>query len=216
MSSYMATNNRRLDNLVAALKEQQTVAVHFSHAVEDTVESHIHTLSALTANVVKTSNTLSMLEVQYGNLLSSVETLVSGSIPAFLLPLNVLGNTLSSIQVMLERDFRGFHLVHSDPNYYYHSADFSYTRRRPNDIFITIKFPISSLRVFHYYRVHAVPSPTHDDTNHVTMLNDLPAIFATSNNNQQFLEISEEEMPHIPHMDLHRYRTFIIRNRKPG
>ena len=102
----MATNNRRLDKLVVALKERQTVAVHFSHAVEDTVESHIHTLSALTANVIKTNNTLSMLEVHYGNLLSSVETLVSGSIPEFLLPLNVLGNTLSSIQAILDRDFR--------------------------------------------------------------------------------------------------------------
>ena len=116
MSSYMETNNRRSDNLVAALKEQQTVAVHYSHDVEHTVESHIHTLSALIADVVKTSNTLSMLEVQYGNLLSSVETLVCGSIPTFLLPLNVLGNTLSSIQSIRDRDFRRCHHMHTDPS----------------------------------------------------------------------------------------------------
>ena len=109
-----------------------------------------------------------MLEVQYDNLLSSVETLASGSIPAFLLPLNVLGNTLSSVQAMLDHDFLGFHLVYTDLNYKYHSADFSYTRRRPKDIFITIKFPTSFLRVFHYYRVHTVPCPIHNNISHDT------------------------------------------------
>ena len=55
MSFYMATNNRCFDNLVETLEEEQAIAVHFSHAVEDTVDSHIHTLRALTANVVQTA-----------------------------------------------------------------------------------------------------------------------------------------------------------------
>ena len=76
VSTYLKTNNQRLDCLVESLKAVQKQAFTYAQSVGDSVAEQVQMLASLTAFVTKGTENMKALEVEFRNILTALETLL--------------------------------------------------------------------------------------------------------------------------------------------
>ena len=104
-------------------------------------------------------------------------------------------------------------LAQRDPSYYYHTAEFSYIRVNDTSVAITINFPVTQFRQrFEWYRPITFPLPVSSDSEHATLLMDMPILFAISQDRRFYVEFFAEDLIlDLPHKDL---RGLVVRKFK--
>ena len=182
VSTYLKANNQRLDGLVETLKTVQKDAFTYAHAVGDNVSKQVQMIASLTAFITKGTQTMKSLEQEYRGHLSAMETLVAGHISPYLFPVSLLHRIMTGISESLLKNFGAtIWLPQRDPSYYYHTAEFSYIRVNDTSVAITINFPVAQFRQrFEWYRPITFPLPVSSDSEHATLLMDMPILFAIS------------------------------------
>ncbi|CAC5388718.1 unnamed protein product [Mytilus coruscus] len=85
-----------------------------------------------------------------------------------------------------------FYLNNVIPSYYYSQANILYTRHHKN-LFISIKFPITTfVNPLTLYKINSYPVPINTSSNHATQLLDLPQYLVITSDNRQYAELSDE------------------------
>ncbi|XP_071098997.1 uncharacterized protein [Haliotis cracherodii] len=77
----------------------------------------------------------------------------------------------------------------TNPTYYYSQAKFCFARTKAH-VYVSVKFPLSSLpKPFQMYKVISLPVPVNNTSSHSTQLLDIPPYFALSLDSRHFLRV---------------------------
>ena len=199
LSSYITISSNRLDNLVQTVKNNAIENVKLIETGLHDVTVSLNYYGNLSLHIMQLQHAIDTLEKYYSNFLSSLEILVSGYLPMYLVPEDSLRQVIHSIEESLQELGNFYHLVHASDNlnWYYRRANFLYTR---DDIYLYISLQIpltsfsTSFKLFHLTSHYLV---LHDDSLHVTELQGVPWGFAVSQSNDFYYYLNENEMRDI-------------------
>lgn len=108
------------------------------------------------------------METFLTNLRASLSDLAEGKLSPWIITPNVLNNTITEIQTMLDQDNLGYKIVTADPAYYYKFAKFTMMRNN-SVLYLSVKFPLASYeRSFSAYKVLSFPVPINNSQNHAS------------------------------------------------
>jgi hypothetical protein len=186
----LATN--KINTLVDQMKENAVQNMKMIQFLTDNEEVMRDFGNNLTLFTSKLQHFIFQTQSHYSNLLNSIETLVSGRLPVYLVPKTILAQILSTVGE--ENEENGFQVIHTDTNYYYTRGSFVYARHE-NSIFITLQIPLTRYKVkFDYFRITKFEMPMHDDKQHVLELNDIKPGIAISQDNEMYFELTENDL----------------------
>lgn len=134
-----------------------------------------------------------------------------GFLPASLISTSTLKQTIADIDLALMQRYGSIHLPYHDPAYYYGSHNFLYFRSG-SDLYITVKFPIStvSLDSLNVYSVTTFPVPFHNASSLLTILITPVHHFLISDRANYFAELSRQ-----PPSLINSLSTQSVPNRSP-
>ena len=95
-------------------------------------------------------------------------------------------------------------LAQVDLSYYYQTAGLSYIRVNDTSVAITINFPLTQFRQrFEWYRPITFPLPVSSNSQHATLLMNMPIPVAISQDGRFYVEFFAEDLIfNLPHKEL--------------
>jgi len=175
MSSFVQTSNKRMDALASAVQDQAWQNVKLIEATTLSLENEIENFNNLTFYTLKLEHTMSLLQLQYKSILDSIELLLQGYIPSVLVPQHILTKTLQSIQDSLISTHARYHIVYTDPKYYYQRGQYVFVHHK-RVLYSTPQIPLTSFQEpFFVYEIAQHPQPMPNNKDHATYLENLPS-----------------------------------------
>ena len=138
------------------------------------------------------NNQAAKIRTHLSNLMIAINLLNNNRISTYLLPYEVLQNTISNITHILETNYTDYKLVSKDVSFYYKYNQYSYARWN-NTLFITLKFPITSHIKFENYQVktfHLPISPVDISNTNANILANPPKYFSISHTEKLYTVFS--------------------------
>lgn len=199
MSSYMATANKRMDNLQKGISNNYKAISKISKTFFLDLQ-HLKMVLANTSKILTEQIDLSSkLRADIDNLHSSVLALIQGKLTPTFLPKYTLHKTITEIQKILSKTQPNFFVSQTQIPWYYQHADFFYARRK-NSLFISVKFPVTSHREpLHLYKVISYPVPINSTSSHATNILHLPTYFAVTSHQQFYATFSTSDLETCQH-----------------
>ncbi|KAK3107915.1 hypothetical protein FSP39_025038 [Pinctada imbricata] len=160
-----------------------------------------HTVLNISSTIFEQVDQTNILRSRLNRLRQSVQSLVEGKITPHLIDRNTLSNVLHNIKHLMRKHYPQFYLTHLDPSFYYSNGKFIYSRNHAS-LYITIKFPLSSLeRPLKLYKVISLPVPVHHNvtSKHATQLLTLPDYFAITPHHDHYLPLSSKDLINCHH-----------------
>lgn len=143
LSSFMSLMDNKTLNLMKGIQNNAKQI----QAVSDTFSSNMVTFQQSMLNIsqilISITNQGNILRSNLNQLQSAVQSLVEGRISPYLLPKHALTQALHKVQTILTNSYSGFYLTQFHPSYYYTTSNFMFTRNH-SDLYITLRFPVSS------------------------------------------------------------------------
>ena len=192
-SSYIKASNKRMDNLMAGIHENEMAI--------DYIQSKVETVASNLKEMFLRMNTRLITHLEHANRLNNeieemklgLLDLVNGKLSPLLIQPEVIAATLHDIQRLLNQKYQGFHLISKTVQEIYTSAKFLYTRNNSN-IYVTVKFPVSyQQHPLTVYRIISMPVPINETSEHGTHLLNLPKFLIISHDNEYYATLSQEE-----------------------
>ncbi|XP_062603682.1 uncharacterized protein LOC134265486, partial [Saccostrea cucullata] len=202
LSSFISLTDKRMKNLVHGIKSNSdyitSVATAFNNKLYN-LEAAFTNVSEILINQV---NQATLLRSKFTKLENAVENLLEGKISPFLIPKHILSKVISNIRHKLRKSYQKFYLVQLDASFYYSGGKFLFARHN-NNLFITVKFPISSQRLpLNLYKVISLPVPTSENVTskmQATQLLSLSDYFAITPHHDYFLSLNSKELTDCVH-----------------
>lgn len=142
-------------------------------------------------------NKATTLKSKLDKLENAIQSLLEGNISPFLISKHMFGRVLAEINHKLKISYQKLYLVHTDPSYYYSNGQFLFARNK-NELYITVKFPISSQsNPLQLYKVLSLPVPTSENVTEkmqATQLLSLSSYFAITSHHDYFVSLSTEDL----------------------
>ena len=143
LSSYIQLNNKRIDNLVTMIKQQQNDTDNLLTNMAFDRQVQITAISQRIQLLFKSTNTIAHLQSQLDNLLAAVETLTAGTLTSYIIPQTTLQTIIDHVSQTLRDHGNTLHLIYKHPTHYYTDANFICWRQH-NNLFIIFKLPLSA------------------------------------------------------------------------
>ena len=197
LSSFIVTSNERINDLADIVRNTTLENMRLLEVQTHDTMHYLKYINNLTLAAEESQFTFSALERQYGNILSSLETLVAGFLPAYLFKEEIILETLRTVQRSLDQDNANLRIIHTKAGYYYSSASFIYTVR-DKQLILTMQIPLTNFPWnFNIYKVNKFPLVMHEDGGHVMMLENVPAGVAISENGIDMYDMTEQQLNEI-------------------
>ena len=199
MSSYMATANKRMDNLQSGISNNFKAISSISRTFFLDLQ-HLKMVLANTSKILtKQIDLSSKLRADIDNLHASVLALVQGKLTPTFLPKSVLHKTITEIQRILSSKQPNFYISQTQIPWYYQHANFFYARYK-HSLYIIVKFPITSHREpMQLYKVISYPVPINSTAAHATNIIQLPTYFAVTSHQQYYTTFTTAELATCQH-----------------
>ena len=198
LSSYMQLNNKRIDNLVTMIKQQQNDTANLLMNMVFDWQVQITPISQRTQLLFKSTNTIAHLQSKLDNLLAAVETLTTGTLTSYLIPCTTLQTILGHVSQTLRNHGNTLHLIYKHSIHYYTHANFIYWRQH-NNLFITLKLPLSAYdMLFNVFQIIQTPNPLHNETSYSTSLQDIDHYLLMAINDQAYTTIPSSVSQNTP------------------
>ncbi|XP_052064383.1 uncharacterized protein LOC127704385 [Mytilus californianus] len=192
LSSYMSKTNKRFDNIIVGIKNNYEGIQNITKETAKFISQFEKLSIKLSKFLLKQMNETAEINKYLEELKIAVHELVKGKLSPFLISPQNLKRTIQHIQSILNDKFKGFYLNNVNPSYYYSQANILYTRHHKN-LFISIKFPITTfVNPLTLYKINSYPVPINTTSNHATQLLDLPQYLVITSDNRQYAELSDE------------------------
>ena len=202
LSSFISVTDKRMTNLMNGIKLNNKEIVNMVNVMNFKFKDFENTVLNISSIILKQVDKANVLRSKFSNLEQAVQNLVDGRLTPYLIDSSTLTSVLHSINSKLRRSYKQFFLIHTDPNYYYSNANFVYARNH-SSLYVTLKFPISSLRQpLKLYKVVSLPVPVKDTTSsdmHATQLLSLPDYFAITPHHDYYLPLSSSDLLNCQH-----------------
>jgi hypothetical protein len=108
ISSFMFKSDNRINDLVKELNQTHDALVYLNRKFQSDTQNQIVTFNLLSALLSQTVQQHFSIRAEMTKFQSSILDLVSGKLPAILIPPNILSHSINEIQQILFRQFKGF------------------------------------------------------------------------------------------------------------
>ncbi|WAR19936.1 Y068-like protein [Mya arenaria] len=131
LSSFMATSNNRMDNLLQGVKENHLAIEYIENQVRHNarnIQETFQDMTSLLVSQLQVSNTLNheLDELKLGRV-----DLANGKLSPLIIPLDILQATLNDVHSILVSKYTGFFVAIKSAAEMYHFSNFLYTRNKP-------------------------------------------------------------------------------------
>ena len=121
-----------------------------------------------------------------------INTLMSGRISPYLIPIDVISTTMNNITERCRLSGNKMILIHDNPSFYYQTKNIAFSKSTTaNSLFITVNFPVYSIggimRVYRVSKTHLSFTQNHTSS---TRIVNLPDYFAVTLDHSHFSELS--------------------------
>ncbi|XP_067650865.1 uncharacterized protein [Haliotis asinina] len=194
LSSFMKLVDSRFKNALKGIKANHDAITFATTALEHSVETMTFTLTALTSLLIDQIQNAYVVEHQLEELKLGIQDLAKNKLSPLLIDPETLLQTIHHLSSVLSNKYPKFHLLHTNPNYYYSQAKFIFARTKSH-VYISVKFPLSSLgKPFKMYKVISLPLPINSTSTHSTHLLATPPYLAVSSDAQSYVEIDSSTL----------------------
>ncbi|XP_069116722.1 LOW QUALITY PROTEIN: uncharacterized protein [Argopecten irradians] len=194
LTSFISVVNERLDNIVEAVKSNHDQTVTLSEQFTASLDGIEHELVLLDNLMLTQINATSTLDKHLEHAKLAIHDLAKGKLSPFLLSPKIMKSTLKQVQNIMSSKYKGFSIIHNEPLYYYHYANFVYARHN-SMLYLLMKIPISSfIHPLLVYKVYSAPVPVNSTSSHATQLLDTPDYFVHTSDNQHFSTLSHQQL----------------------
>ncbi len=196
LSDFAEKTTNRLNDLVQEVKDNSIQNLKLIQAAVYNEDKIIDFLSNLTLSSMKVKHLTDTLIIHYTNFLTGMQILLEGRLSMYLIPKEVLSDTLQAIQEDLKNSEIGknFQVIYTKPDFYYRKGAFVLGRNQEN-LYITLQVPVTSVQSkFLLYRLTYNNLHMHDSNKHSIQLEDHIYGLAISETKDLFYELSEYEL----------------------
>lgn len=174
VSSYMTAVNQRVDSAVKGIKDNHEMLKDNSATLQQSVTTINNMWTTVIRTMIDESMSAMIIEKQAQELSNGVYELIHNKLSLYIVPVEVMAKTLKHVANHLVTRYPMFHLVSTNPAYYYQTQSVVHARSN-NSLYITVTFPITSSSIsYDVYQVLAFPVPLNESTTHASMLMDHP------------------------------------------
>ena len=192
LESFMTTVDKRISSAVKGIENNYQAIINVSNhmGIQDKEMTLLTRISGHTASLVHMS---SIIIIRAQELMQGVNNLIQGNLSPLLISPKLLKSIIGSIQSQLKNSHPNYQILHVDPDFYYKSKLFVYAREAKK-VYITLKFPISTLEAnLDVFEVLTFPVPINQTSNHATQLLDLPQYLAISVTENYYMTLTKSE-----------------------
>ncbi|KAK3097873.1 hypothetical protein FSP39_014042 [Pinctada imbricata] len=202
LSSFISIADKRMTNLMSGIKANNKQISGLARVVNLKLINLQYTILNISDFILNQVENANVLRKRFTVLELAVQDLVKGRITPHLIDRPTLTKVLRHLHSHIRKSFKQFYLTHIDPNYYYANAKFVYARRG-SQLYVTVKFPLSSLnKPLNLYKVISLPVPVKNNsslTMHATQLHSLPDYFAITPHHDHYLQLSSKDLVNCQH-----------------
>ena len=202
LSSFISITDKRMTNLMSGIKANNKQISVLTRVVNLKLVNLQYSILNITNTILNQVEKANILRSRFSVLELAVQDLVEGKITPHLIDRPTLTRVLHHLHSHIRKSFKQFYLTHRDPNYYYANAKFVYARKG-SQLYVTVKFPLSSLnKPLNLYKVISLPVPVKDNsssTMHATQLHSLPDYFAITPHHDHYLQLSSKDLVNCQH-----------------
>lgn len=205
-SSYMVLNQKRFNKIESLLNYtylhmqesfwSQTQTINNQHAM------NIATMYHIFKKIIEYLQLYDELSQFY----NAIELISMGYLPSNFISAASLQKILDDVAITLRITLPQFKLVHNDPAYYYKHAQFL-TLRNNNELYITLKLPITVLPSFSLlvYEVIHFPISFPQNSSLLTVLDQHPKYFLVADDSSFYSEADDLLFP-LEHLQISIFR----------
>lgn len=201
LSSFAVKTKGVIEVLTETVRETARNNVELIQKVATTMTSHISYQESITIYTLQLYDAIQELSLHYSNYLASLESLTAGFLPVYLLDQYTISNALLDLEIILKADGTPYHIIHKEPGWYYKFANFVYLQHQ-NFLYITMKIPLTTFQYdFTNYVINTYPLLMHDDSDHVTVIRDVPAGISIDKSHTYMYTLTDSEMRDLGKQD---------------
>ena len=194
MTSYMDTLNSRIDNAVKGMHLNHKLISEMRHTVID----DLHTLENSMAElmIILANQTMHASEIDFisNELATAALDLTRNQLHPAFIPFDIMQGTIDLIDTKLAKQYPGYHVHPKNLPHYYRHSQFIYTRKQ-NNIYISVKFPVSSSAVhLMIYTTRHFPVPVNDSSHDATEITGLSDYIAISEDHMYYALFSHSQI----------------------
>ena len=210
LNAFMRTTNSRLDSTISgisnnsrAIEEMQNKLQDLLEVVTDNTTGYyaIYNLARLTPELLtlikKDLSLLREVQIRVLDFERGIFNLINGRLSPDLVPVETLTQGLEKIKGIVYENLHGLTVRYEHAIYYYTNSDPVYALQK-DEVMVNIEIPLAQGKsIYKLYNVHHIGSPiTFVNTTefHVSVISNLPAAVAISDDGSRWIELSEEEL----------------------
>ncbi|XP_071088962.1 uncharacterized protein [Haliotis cracherodii] len=194
LSSFMKLVDTRFKNAIKGVKANHEAIRLTARAMEQNVKSIQSTFVTLTSLLIDQIQKAYIVEHQLEELKLGILDLAKNKLSPLLIPPQILQQTIHHLSTLLSKKYPSFRLLQTTPAFYYSNAKFIYARAK-SYVFISIKFPISSIiHSLQLYKIISLPLPINGTSAHTTQLLDMPDYLALSQETQHYVNLDSSTL----------------------
>ncbi|CAC5360193.1 unnamed protein product [Mytilus coruscus] len=128
------------------------------------------------------------------DLKTAIINLIEGKLSPLLLKPDVIKQTVSDIQNILNANYTGYKILTSNPHYYYDYAQYVVLQNNTK-LYLAVQFPLTTHgKLFEVYKLKSFPVAVTTNTSHATQLFDLPKYMLITHDRKFFTTLTVEQM----------------------
>ncbi|XP_067654068.1 uncharacterized protein [Haliotis asinina] len=219
LSSFMKLVDSRFKNALKGVKANHDALTFTATAIQNNARNIQSTFTSLTSLLIDQIQKANTVEHQLEELKLGILDLDKNKLSPLLISPHILEQTIHHLSSILSNKYPNFRLLQTNPTYYYSQAKFIFARTKSH-VYISVKFPLSSLtQPFQMYSNISLPVPVNKTSAHSTQLLDILPYFAISSDSRYFLSLDsstvascsgDEFVMHCP------FRTALVSSTKPS
>ena len=210
MNAFMKTTNSRLDTTIGGVSNNSRAIEEMQNRLQDLLElvtdnktgfNAIYSLARLTPELIalirKDLSLLREVQIRVIDFEHGIFDLINGKLSPNLVPVETLMEGLEKIKGIVYENLHGMTVRYDHPIYYYSNSDPVFALLK-GEVMVNIEIPLAQGKsIYKLYNVQHMGSPiTFVNTTefHVSLISNLPAAIAISDDGSRWIELSESEL----------------------
>ena len=194
LASFVSQTEKRLDNAMQGIENNYQGLIFLNALIQrdfKNLEDHYTDYFQILTDQSQDSITLQNYII---DLKTAIINLIEGKLSPILLKPDVIQQTVSDIQTILNANYTGFKILTSNPHYYYNYAKYIVLQNNTK-LYLVVQFPLTTHgKLFEVYKIKSFPVAVTTNNSHATQLFDLPKYMLITHDRKFFTTLTFEQM----------------------
>ena len=194
LSTFVTNVNVQFGNLLTRVKEHEAGNLLLLTQIDLNFQQQLNYLSKVTLHTFEILQTATDLEMQYSQFLSAVQQLTMGKLPSYLVPADILIETLMHVSEQVQDLNPPWEVIHMTPSWYFSHGTFIFVRDNTS-LFITLQIPLTRRPIFfNFFKLNVYPLTMHTASEHNTMLRNVPECVGIDETEEFYFPLTLQEL----------------------